>query len=136
MSTISLSSYINFQGKAREALEFYQSVLGGELALYAVDDEGDARPAEPGDRIKLGRLEAEGAVIFATDGHPKFPAQVGENMAIMLSGTEKERIRALFAALAEGGKVKGRLTLQPWGGETGYLADKFGVNWIVRLDVE
>lgn len=133
MSAISVSPYINFQGKAREALEFYQSVLGGELTLHPVNIEGESTTAEPGERIRLGRLATEGVVIFATDGHPKFPPQMGEHMAITLSGSDNVRITSLFTALAEGGKVKGRMTPQPWGGETGYLMDKFGINWVVRV---
>jgi PhnB protein len=134
MSAINLSPYINFQGKAREALEFYHSALGGQLDLYALNERGEAQPAGPDDRITFGRLETDGALIFATDGHPKYPPTVGEHMAITLSGTDKERITALFTALAEGGKVKGKLTPQQWGGENGYLEDKFGVNWVIRVE--
>jgi PhnB protein len=80
------------------------------------------------------RLETDGALFIASDGHPKFPAKVGENMAIALNGTDKERIAKMFKALADGGQLKGPLTKQPWGGETGYLMDKFGINWVVTVE--
>jgi uncharacterized glyoxalase superfamily protein PhnB len=60
------------------------------------------------------RLETDGALFIASDGHPKFPAKVGENMAIALNGTDKERIAKMFKALADGGQLKGPLTKQPW----------------------
>jgi hypothetical protein len=48
-----LVPYINFQGQAREAMEFYQRVLGGTLQLHAGGEQGQPRPAEPGDRIMI-----------------------------------------------------------------------------------
>jgi uncharacterized glyoxalase superfamily protein PhnB len=36
--------YINFQGRAREALELYQTVLGGKLELDAAGDGGAPHP--------------------------------------------------------------------------------------------
>jgi PhnB protein len=73
-------------------------------------------------------------VIVASDGHPKYPAKVGENTAIALSSADRERITRIFKALAEGGQLKGPLTKQPWGGATGYLMDKFGINWVVSVE--
>ncbi len=134
MSKIHVSPYVNFQGQAREALEFYQQTLGGKLDLYTVDKQGASKPATPGESITYGRLDAEGALILASDGHPDYPAKVGENMALALGGTDKDRITAIFNGLAEGGTVKMPLTKQPWGAEMGWLADKFGMNWTISID--
>lgn len=134
MSNIHLSPYVNLQGRAREALEFYQKVLGGNLDLRTVNEQGVSKPAGPGERIAYARLEADGALIIGTDGHPVYPAKVGENLAIALSGTDKDRLTKIFDRLAEGGKIKGPLARQPWGGEVGYLLDKFGINWVVTID--
>ncbi|MEO7076942.1 MAG: VOC family protein [Ktedonobacterales bacterium] len=134
MSTYSVGPYINFQGHAREAMEYYQSVLGGALDLHTVNEQGVASPARPGDNIAQARLVADGVLLVATDGHPKYPPTVGEHMAIALSGTDSDRITDIFNTLAEGGKLKGKLTEQPWGGKTGYLTDKFGVNWVVSIE--
>ncbi len=74
MSKIQSSPYINFQGRAREAMESYHKVLGGHLDLQTVNAQGVPRPAGPGDRISHARLEADGALIVASDGHPDYPA--------------------------------------------------------------
>jgi PhnB protein len=131
MSNHDVGPYINFNGRAREAMEFYQSVIGGELAMFANDEKG-ARPAEPGERISHAVLTVGGVTITATDGHPSYPATVGDNMALTLSGTDKDAINQAFDALGAGGQVKGKLTEQPWGA-TGYLTDKFGINWVVSV---
>jgi PhnB protein len=123
MSTIQLNPFINFQGRAREAMELYQKVLGGKLDLQA----------GPNGRIGQARLEADGVLIIASDGHPDYPAKVGENLALSLSGTDQARLTRIFKALAEGGRVNMPLAKQPWGGEVGWLVDRFGINWTVNI---
>jgi PhnB protein len=54
-------------------------------------------------------------------------------MAISLGGTDTGRLTKIFNDLAEGGTIQGPLAKQPWGGEVGWLKDKFGVNWTVNI---
>lgn len=125
MSTIRLNPYVNFQGKAREALTFYQKVLGGELHIS---------PEDPSERVTRARLESDGMVIVAVDGHPNYPATVGDNMALALGGTDKERIATIFNGLAEGGKITMPLREQPDGSLAGFLVDPFGIHWTATVD--
>ena len=134
MSKIHLSPFVNFQGRAREAMEFYHKVLGGKLEMYTLNEQGVSKPAGPGDSIRHSRLEAEGALIFATDGHPDYPAKVGDNMGIALSGTDKDRLTKIFNNLAEGGKIQMPPARQPWGADVSWLTDKFGINWTVNIE--
>ena len=128
MSKQHLSPYVNFQGRAREAMELYQKVFGGSLDLQTSDEHGKPKPAGPGDRITHARLEADGARIVGTDGHPDYPAKVGENVAIAVGGTDKDRLAKIFNGLAEGGMVKMKLV------EQGFLTDKFGINWVFTIE--
>jgi PhnB protein len=134
MSKIQLSLYVNFQGRAREAMEFYHEVLGGNLDLQTLDEQGASRPAGPGDTITYSRLETAGGQIVGVDGHPDYPAKAGENMALALGGTDKDRITEIFNHLAEGGIIKMPLTGQSSGADVGWLADKFGISWMVSID--
>src|SRR5262249_16655856 len=134
MSKIRLAIYVNFQGQAREALEFYHQVLGGNLELHTINEQGASKPAGPGDRIAHARLEADAALIIATDGRPDSPVKVGDNMAIALSGTDKDRVTTIFNDLAEGGRIKMPLTTQASGADVGWLADRFGISWMVTVD--
>ena len=124
MSRRYVGPYVNFQGRAREAMEFYQKSLGGKLDLH---------PAS-GERITHARLEGDGFTIVGSDGHPSYPPTAGDNMAIALGGSDKEKLTQAFHDLAEGGRIKSPLTAQPWGVQDGYLLDRFGINWVVSIE--
>jgi len=134
MSKVQSSPYVNFQGRASEAMQFYHKVLGGHLDLQTLNEQAVSKPAGPGDRISHARLETDGALLVASDGHPDYPAKVGDSIAIALGGTDKDRLTKVFNDLAEGGKIQMPLTKQPWGADVGWLRDKFGINWTVNID--
>ncbi len=132
MSRITLSPFVNFQGRAREAMEFYHGLLGGRLELQTMNAQGESAPAGPGDRITHARLNANGVVIIATDGHPDYPAAIGQNVAMSLSGNDTGRLTRIFNGLAEGGRTN--MPLTPQGNvAVGWLVDRFGINWTVNI---
>jgi PhnB protein len=134
MSKRYLGPYVNFQGRAREAMQFSHRLLGGNLELQTTDKQGVAKPAGPGDSITHSMLEAEGVLIIGSDGHPDYPAKVGDNMGIALGGTDKLRLTNIFNGLAEGGRIKGPMARQSWGADVGWVTDKFGITWVVSID--
>lgn len=127
------SPYINFQGKAREAMQFYQKALGGKLDMLAMDDKGKMHPAGDNEKLMHARLSSDGAVIMATDGSPDHPATPGDNFAVSLMGSDKDLLSNIFNQLAEGGKIKMPLSDSSWGDMFGYLEDKFGINWMMDI---
>jgi PhnB protein len=132
MSQLFISPYINFQGKAKEAMAFYQSAIGGELVLLAYNPEGPPKIAGPEDNIMHARLESETAVIMGSDGSPNYPPKIGENIAIALSGYDLTQMSKIFDSLADGGVVKQNLKEESWG-TFGWLQDKFGINWMLNV---
>jgi PhnB protein len=131
-----VAPYINFQGRAREAMELYQSVLGGKLELYAAGEHGAPRPAQPGDKIQHARLSGDGFLVIGSDGHPSYPVTSGDNMAIALVGSDRAAMQASLEKLSEGGNVKMPLTEGSWGGAAAWLTDRFGINWNLDLESE
>ena len=62
-----LNPYLNFNGTARQALEFYHSVFGGDLALTTFGEFGAAGSPDA-DRIMHGMLTTDaGYTIMAAD---------------------------------------------------------------------
>ena len=59
MSKLQSGPYVNFQSRAREAMEYYHKVLGGKLDLQTLNEQGVSKPAAPGERISDARFEAD-----------------------------------------------------------------------------
>lgn len=133
MGNTTIDPYINFQGRAREAMEFYLKIFGGELMLLAFNPDGAPKPAGPNDTIMHARLEAGDVVIMGSDGMPEYPPKAGDNMALALSGTDADRLAKAFEGLSEGGRVKQPLKKESWGDTFGWMEDKFGINWMVNI---
>jgi PhnB protein len=127
-----LNPYVSFNGDAREAMEFYQNVLGGKLELSTFGESGV--PDAPADQIMHAQLTSDaGYTIMASDTPPGMPYQPGQNMSISLSGDEADRLRGYFDGLSAGGNVMMPLEKQMWGDEFGMLTDKFGIAWMVNI---
>lgn len=132
-----LNPYLSFDGTCREAMEFYRSVLGGELEVHTFGDIAPAGLPEAGDaadKIMHSSLQTDaGYTIFASDLAPGMPAPTGAGMTISISGDEVDRLRGYWAGLAEGGEISVPLERQMWGDEFGMLTDRHGTPWMVNI---
>jgi PhnB protein len=127
-----LNPYLRFDGTARQAMEFYQSIFGGDLKINTFGEFG-MQDSPQADQIMHAQLETEaGYTLMASDTPPGMPYNPGDTVTISLSGDE-ESLKTYFAALAEGGKIGTPLEKQMWGDEYGDLVDKYGVSWMVNL---
>ena len=134
--TSRLNPYISFNGNAREALEFYQSALGGDLAVNTFGDFGQTGGEHEAvaDQIMHGQLETPaGYTIMAADTPPGMDFSPGNTFSVSLSGDDNDELRGYFAKLADGGTVTVPLEKQMWGDEFGMCIDKFGVAWMVNI---
>ena len=134
--SINLNPYLNFpDAKAREAMEFYQSVLGGELNVMTFGDMGTEGPLAT--QVMHGQLEVPGGLVLMGADAPPEMVQVtfGDNVSVSLSGgpEDADQLRGWFAGLSEGGQVRQPLEAAPWGDEFGMFVDRFGINWLVNI---
>jgi PhnB protein len=130
--TSRLNPYITFAGNARQAMEFYKSALGGELAMNTFAEFGNDGP--DGDKIMHANLETpDGFALMASDTPPGMEEPSGNNIAISLSGDDNDKLRAYWDQLTEGAKVTMPLERQVWGDEFGQFTDKFGIQWMVNI---
>jgi PhnB protein len=131
--TSRLNPYINFDGTARQALEFYKDIFGGELRLNTFGDFPGA-DAAIADKIMHGQLETpSGYTLMAADTTPEWQVDPGNNITISLSGEDGDELRGYWHRLSEGGTVGVPLEKQMWGDEFGQCVDKFGISWIVNI---
>jgi PhnB protein len=128
-----LNPYISFGGNARQALEFYRSIFGGELAIHTFGEMG--MPDGPdANNVMHGMLETEsGYTLMASDTPPGMEYKPGNDMAVSLSGDDAELLRGYWEKLSSGGTVSVPLEKQMWGDEFGMCEDQFGVSWMVNV---
>ncbi len=128
-----LNPYISFDGNARQAVEFYQSVFGGELAVNTFGEYG-AADSPDADKIMHGQLETPaGYTLMVSDTPEGRPYNLGDNITVSLSGDDGDELRGYFEKLSAGGNVMMPLEKQMWGDEFGMVADQFGIAWMVNI---
>jgi PhnB protein len=128
-----LNPYISFGGDARQALEFYRDVLGGDLTLSTFGEYGQEGTPDA-DKIMHGMLETDkGFALMAADTPPGQTHSPGNNFAVSLSGDDADELRGYWAKLSDGGTVAVPLEKQMWGDEFGMCADRFGITWMVNI---
>jgi PhnB protein len=128
-----LNPYLNFNGNARQALEFYQSVFGGDLNVNTFGQLGGMEGADA-DKIMHGQLETgAGYTIMAADVPSHMEYQPLAGAAVSLSGDDGDALRGYWQKLAAAGTVTVPLEKQMWGDEFGMCTDQFGVPWMVNI---
>ncbi|WP_037358034.1 VOC family protein [Amycolatopsis orientalis] len=129
-----LNPYISFAGNAREAMEYYHDLFGGNLALNTYGEAGAPAEAGNADQIMHAMLEGDnGFTLMASDVPPGMEHQPGTNISISLSGDDGDLLRRCWDKLSEGGTVSVPLEKQMWGDEFGACTDRFGISWMVNI---
>ena len=130
--TSRLNPYLNFNGNARQALEFYHGVFGGNLTLSTFAEFGAPNSADA-DRIMHGQLETDaGYTIMAADVTSEMEYQPPTGFSISLSGDD-DTLHDYWDKLSAGGTTTMPLQKQVWGDEFGMCVDQFGVPWLVNI---
>jgi PhnB protein len=133
MNTL-LNPYLGFRDNARQAMDFYQSVFGGEMVRSTFEEyQASEDPAEK-DKIMHSTLTTEnGLVLMAADTPNTMDYTPGTNISVSLSGDDDAELRGYWEKLSEGGTVGMPLEQAPWGDSFGMCTDKFGVTWLVNI---
>ena len=131
-----VQSYLVFDGRCEEAIEFYKSALGAKVTrlLRWKDNPGECDPSmarpEIQNKVMHASLSIGDSVVMVSDGRctgePKFLG-----FSLSLTATNVAEADRLFAALAEGGKVHMPLGKTFFSPRFGMVMDRFGVSWMV-----
>lgn len=129
-----LNPYLGFRDTARQAMEFYQSVFGGELTLSTFGEfHASEDPAEQ-DKIMHGMVTSPGGlVLMGADTPSSMPYNPGDNFSVSLSGEDETELRGYWDKLVDGGSVTVPMEKAPWGDIFGMCTDRFGVSWLVNV---
>jgi PhnB protein len=135
-----INPYINFNGNAEEAFNFYKSVFGGEFVSVVrfKDLESSEFPVPENEAEKIMRitLPIGGNMLIANDV-PESLGRVSENenrSKIAVSTDSREEADRIFTGLSAGGTVEMPMAESPWGTYFAMFRDKYGIEWTVEFD--
>lgn len=134
-----LHPYLNFDGQAEEAFNFYKSVFGGEfITLQKMSDvpDSDTIPENERNRVMHVALPInEHTILMASDCLPSAGHEVreGNNMYISINTESREEADRLFNGLSAGGTIEMPMEDMFWGDYFGSFKDKFGIQWMVNF---
>lgn len=138
---MALNPYLNFKNNSKEVLYFYRDVFGTAEPdiMYFKDmpaDPNNPIPPEMADLVMHAMIMVNGTPIMISDAPEGMapPITMGNNLAIMYSGTDFNELQGYFDKLKEGGQVVMPFGKVFWGEGYGYLIDKFGIGWHFNVD--
>jgi PhnB protein len=131
---VRLNPYLSFRDNAREAMEFYRSIFGGELTINTFKDYNASTDASEDDLVMHAQLEGDHGVVFmGSDTPQRMDYKPGTNFSMSLSGDDDAVLSGWFQKLADGGTVTMPMEKAPWGDTFGMCVDRYGVNWLVNV---
>ncbi|MBL0888824.1 VOC family protein [Myceligenerans indicum] len=131
-----LNPYLSFRTEARSALEFYRSVLGGDLNISVFGDMPmPGMEQADGNLVMHGQLDApNGLTLMASDSpqgvSPYEAPTSGVTVALTGSSADHGYIATAFEKLSDGASDVLPFEKAPWGDYYGQLKDKFGISWM------
>ncbi|MGW2665586.1 VOC family protein [Nocardia tengchongensis] len=150
--SVNAVAHLNFHGQARAALEFYQSVFGGQITIATYADFGMPAEAPGATNVVFGQVVADnGFRVMAYDvPGPDAPVAAGvpttrrengttitaEPFFLSVRGDTVEEVGALWKLLAEDATVIEEFAGAQWTPGFGMLRDRFGVTWILDVAVD
>ncbi|MBC7425883.1 MAG: VOC family protein [Bacteroidia bacterium] len=135
-----INPYINFNGNAEEAFNFYKSVFGGEFTtvLRFKDLSSEEFPVDENEADKIMKITLPiGKNVLIANDIPERMGKVNENEnRSKISITADSRVEAdkLFYGLSEGGSVECPMVDGTWGNYFGMFRDKYGIEWTVDFN--
>lgn len=128
-----ITTYLQFQGSCAEAFAFYAKLFDGKVTTamtFGGSPMAEHMPPEWRDKIMHSELKLGSSMLMGTDAPPdRFQAGQGFSVAITLD--DIGRAERIFAALAEGGKVRMPLQQTFWAARFGDVVDRFGTPWMI-----
>ena len=136
-----INPWINFNGNAEEAFNFYRSVFGGEFSkIVRFKDLASAEfPVPEHEANKIMHISlpiGKNNALIANDV-PEIMGRTNENenrSKIVVSAESREEADKVFNGLSAGGNIEGPIGDSPWGTYAGMFRDKYGIEWIVEFD--
>ncbi|AKT41453.1 VOC family protein [Chondromyces crocatus] len=135
---VSVTNHLNFRGNARAALEFYQSVFGGDVTILTYEDARNVQVPAEAEQVMWGQVAAKnGFRVMAYDVPAAMPWDEGKNaFFVSVRGDSAAEITALWEKLSAGATIAQPLSPSGWSPLYGMLKDRFGITWVIDVATE
>jgi PhnB protein len=131
--------YLSFEGRCEEAIAFYESALGAEVAML-VRFKDHPEPQPPGmikpeteNKIMHARLRIGDSIVMASDGRCTGSTNFG-GISLSITGKDKAEAEKAFRALGDGGNVTMPFGATFFSPGFGMVSDRFGVHWMIMTE--
>jgi PhnB protein len=132
-----LNPYLGFRDNAREALEFYQSVLGGDVVMSTFGEYHASEDPSEADKIMHGQITTpSGLVLMVADTPNSMDYTPGNSISVSISGEDEAELSGYWERLSEGAEISAPFGKAPWGDIFGMLNDRFGVAWLINVTAQ
>ncbi|MDQ0425599.1 MULTISPECIES: VOC family protein [Cellulomonas] len=135
--SLTTTTHLNFRGDARAALELYRDAFGGELTVVTHAQAGSETEPHEADQVSWGQVVSPaGFHVMAYDVPSRLPYDPGTiPVFVSVRGTDADELHGHWDALAVGATVVVPLAPSAWSPLYGMLTDRFGVTWVLDLEV-
>jgi PhnB protein len=132
--TTHLNPYLSFRDDAREAMEFYRTVFGGELVISTFAElHASQDPSEDALVMHSMLTSPTGLVLMGSDTPERMEFIRGTDYSVSLSGEDEAELTGYWTGLSDGAEISMPLAKAIWGDSFGMLKDRFGVSWLVNI---
>ena len=132
----SLNPYLTFNGNCAKAVNFYKEALDGELEIMTFEGSPITVPEGYEKKIMHATLKFGYAVLMASDGMPNHKVVEGNTVHLSIAAISEEDGERYFKNLSEGGQIVMPYEKSFWGAKFGMCIDKFGMNWMVNVEMK
>lgn len=126
--------YLNFDGRCREAFEFYRAALDGQrldVMTYGESPMAAEMPESSHPLVMHACLQVGGTMLMGADGPPPHAPDTAKDFVNLMVDTPEEAER-VWAHLSEGAEVRMPLDATFWARRFGMLVDRYGKAWMVN----
>ncbi|WP_025026830.1 VOC family protein [Caldalkalibacillus mannanilyticus] len=131
--TVRLTPYLNMEGNAREAIQFYEQAIGAEvLTIITYGDMPEMSNTFTDDLKNLvahAKLQVGETELMFSDAPGGSPIEKGKQVTICISTNDLEKSKLIFEALRQDGQVNMQFEETPFSPGFGDVTDKFGVTF-------
>lgn len=131
-----INPYIGFNGRCREAMNFYKACFGGELDLQLVDGSPMEQywPDGKGKIFHSALTLNDKLLLMGSDMSGPQGQTVGNNIQLAVSCTSEEEIHRFFRELGAGGQELAPVGEMFWNALFGSVRDQFGISWMLNYN--